>query len=472
MPDGLERGRLNDGQWEVTRGLLDSSNRVSLVEGPAGAGKTTMLAAYDSGMRLAGESVNYLATTTQAAKVLGQDGFSVKTVAHFLLDEKMQAAARGGRVVIDESSMLGHKDAVKLFQVAEENNLKLIFVGDPMQHGSVPRGAFLRTLKEQGGIKPFKLTEIMRQHDLEYRAAAQLLSEGKTLDGFNALDKKGWVHEIGEDAARYRAMAAEYLQAVGSGTSCLVVSPTHKEAAAITAEIRSQLRQAGKLGEEERPFNRLVAVDASEAQRGLATTYRPGDVIQFHQNAKGGFTKGDRLVVGDPAAVPLSEAEKFTLYRPETVGLSVGDKIRFTGNVKAFRGDHTYKNGDTLTVAEFTPGGNIRLDDGSVIKSDAGHFRHAFVETSFGAGADGPAGDPRHVGGIFRRRPTRSRCTSPPAARDQLALFTDDREAVKRAIQPARKSGRPRPEAGARGGGEASRGCCATIWSGSGGWLA
>ncbi len=232
-----------------SRGLLDSSNRVSLVEGPAGAGKTTMLAAYDSGMRLAGESVNYLATTTQAAKVLGHDGFSVKTVAHFLLDEQMQAAARGGRVVIDESSMLGHKDAVKLFQVAEQNNLKLVFVGDPMQHGSVPRGAFMRLLKEQGGVKPFRLTEIMRQHDPEYRAAAQLLSEGKTLDGFNALDKMGWVHEIGDDAARYQAMAAEYLQAVGSGTSCLVVSPTHKEAAAITAGDPLPAPQAGKLGD-------------------------------------------------------------------------------------------------------------------------------------------------------------------------------------------------------------------------------
>ena len=61
---------------------------------------------------------------------------------------KMQAAAFGGRVVIDESSMLGHKDAVKLFQVAEKYQLKLVFVGDPMQHGSVSRGTFMRTLKE------------------------------------------------------------------------------------------------------------------------------------------------------------------------------------------------------------------------------------------------------------------------------------------------------------------------------------
>ena len=57
-------------------------------------------------------------------------------------------------------------------------------------------------------------------------------------------------------------------------------------------------------------------------------------------------------------------------------------------------------------------------------------------------------------------------------AHDQLALFTDDREAVKRAIQRSSQKVaaldlKPEREAAAK-----HRGCCATIWSGSGGWLA
>ena len=51
--------------------------------------------------------------------------------------------------------MLGHKDAVKLFKLAGKADLKLIFVGDPMQHGAVARGALMRILKDYGGIKPF-----------------------------------------------------------------------------------------------------------------------------------------------------------------------------------------------------------------------------------------------------------------------------------------------------------------------------
>ena len=265
-----------------------------MVKGPAGAGKSYSLQKFDEGMRLAGETATYLATTAKAVKVLEKDGFEVNTVARFLSTERCRQPLTAAASSSMRQAMLGHKDAVKLFKLAEQLNLKLIFVGDPMQHGSVARGAFMRVLEEYAGIKPFRLTKIMRQKDAEYRAAAQLLSEGKTLDGFEGLDRKGWVKEIGDDAERYRAMAADYVQALADKKSVLVVSPTHAEAAAITREIRGQLREAGKLGSEEREFTRLVQVDASEAERTQATTYRPGDVIQFHQNAKGGFVKGER----------------------------------------------------------------------------------------------------------------------------------------------------------------------------------
>jgi len=237
--------------------------------------------------------------------VLAKDGFEVNTVARFLKDTKMQEAAKGGRVVVDESSMLGHKDALRLFKLADQLDLKLILVGDPMQHGSVSRGALMRVLKEYGGVKPFRLTEIMRQEQPEYRAAAKMLSEGDTLDGFDALDRLGWIKELGGDQDRYGQIAADYLEALKDKKSVLVVSPTHAEAAKATQAIRSGLRDAGKLGKEERAYTRLVAVNTSEAERGQESTYRPGDVIQFHENAKGGIKKGDRLIISNPAAVPL-----------------------------------------------------------------------------------------------------------------------------------------------------------------------
>jgi conjugative relaxase-like TrwC/TraI family protein len=438
VPEGLTRtladGKtLNDGQWDVVTGLLNSSNRVNLVEGPAGAGKSWSLQKLDEGMKRAGESVTYLATTTDAAEVLQKDGFEANTLARFLLDERMQNAARGGRVVIDEIGMAGHADAFRLCKLAEKLDLKLILVGDPMQHGSVPRGATIRVLKEYGGIKPFRLTQIMRQEDTDYLAAAKLLSEGKAADGFDAIDRKGWVKEIAGDAERDAAIAAEYVQALKEKKSVILVSPTHAEGGRITQAIRSQLREAGKLGNEEREFTRLVPVNASEPERGLATTYRVGDVIQFHQNAKG-FTKGDRLTITDRAMVPLSEASKFSLYRPETIALSVGDKIRGTGTVKTTTG-HKFRNGSIGIVAGFTAKG-IKLKNGKVLPADAGHIRLGWVDTSFSSqGKTVQRAILAMSSASLGATNMEQMYVSSTRAKQKLTLFTDDKSAVRSGIQ-------------------------------------
>jgi conjugative relaxase-like TrwC/TraI family protein len=435
MPDGKT---LNDGQFDTACGLLESENRINLVEGPAGAGKTSMLGKFDEGMRQAGQAVTYLATTVKAAKVLHKDGFAAHTLAHFLRDTKMQAAAVGGRVVIDEVSMMGHKDAVRLFKLADQLDLKLILVGDPMQHGAVGRGAMIRLLKDYGGVTPFKLNDILRQknaEDARYLTAATQLSEGKTAEGFDTLDAMGWVREIADGTDRYRHISADYVQALDDGKSVICVSPTHAEAARITASIRSQLRADGKLGAEDITVPRLVDSNASVPERGEASTYRPGDILVFHDDA-GGYKKGQHVTVADPASVPLAEAEKFSLYRPETIGLAVGDKIAFTGRVKAMRLDKTYKNGDERSIAAITPGGNFRLNDGFVISKDAGLIRHGYVATSFAS-----------QGSTVQRAIVAVSSASGAAANQEMAyvacsrakerttFFTDNKDDVREALQ-------------------------------------
>lgn len=436
---GLERGKLNDGQWDTVVGLLESGNRVNLVQGPAGAGKTSMLGKFEDGLRRAGQQATYLATTAKAAEVLKKDGFEANTLARFLVDEKMQKAARGGRVVVDEVSMLGHKDAYRLSRLADRLNLKLVLVGDPMQHGSVGRGATMRLLTQYGNVLPFRLTKIMRQQDPAYLAAATLLSQGQAAEGFDALDGMGWVKEMDDDATRTQAVAADYVQAVGDGESVLLISPTHADAARLTSEIRSQLHAAGQLAEEHE-FTRLVPVEASEAERGQVSTYQPGQVLQFHEKAKGGYESGQRITVTDPAAVPVEHAGKFQLYQPETIRLAAGDVIRFTGTVKTRDGEHTLRNGSTHTVAEITPGGNIRLDNGWVVGKDAGHFRHGYVDTSFssqGKTVDRAilAMSSASLGAINAEQ----MYVSSSRARRRMTLYTDDKEAVREAIQESSK---------------------------------
>lgn len=445
-PEPGEGRRLNRGQWDAVTGLLSSENRINVLLGPAGSGKSALFAKFDEGARLAGQTVTYLGTTATAVRVLREDGFKSDTLARFLLDERMQEAARGGRVVVDEASMIGHAQAVQLLKIAKEKNLKLIVSGDPRQHGSIGRGAFLRLLTDYGHCEPFRLTEIMRQESPEYRDAAGLLYEGRAAEGFDALDRLGWVHEIEDGGERVQRMAAEYVQAsdelehLPPQARVLAVSPTHAEGERLAAEIRRQLQANDRLGSDEREFLRLTPVMLSEAERGDAATYRPGEtlVLQFHQNAPG-FRKGERLTVSDAAQVPLEQARHFTVYRPETIRLAAGDAVRFTSTVRTRDGEHRLKNGDRRTVAGFDRRGDLVLDNGWVVSRDAGHLKQGYVETSLGSqgrtvkrvllamsSASGPAMSMEQL------------YVSATRAKQQLSLYTDDRDEVRDAI---RKSG-------------------------------
>ena len=208
--------------------------------------------------------------------------------------------------------MLGHKDAVKLFKLAETARPET----DPRRRSDAARLGRSRSVDaDSQGIRRHQAVPPDRDHaagNPEYRAAAKLLSEGKTLEGFDALDRMGWVKEIGDADERYRHIAADYLQALDDKKPSWWSARRTPKRRSITDEIRSQLR-AGRQARQRRIASSPAWSRPTPAKRsaGWPTTYRPGDVIQFHQNAKG-FKKGDRLTVTDPAAVPLAEAGKFS----------------------------------------------------------------------------------------------------------------------------------------------------------------
>jgi hypothetical protein len=77
-----------------------------------------------------------------------------------------------------------------------------------------------------------------------YKKVTQALSEGRTGQAFDELDKLGWIKEVA-DEDRYKQLASAYLSAVaekkqgGQAKSALVVSPTHAEGDRITQAIRA-----------------------------------------------------------------------------------------------------------------------------------------------------------------------------------------------------------------------------------------
>ena len=433
----LRRDWLNEGQRQAVRHILSSRDRVILLRGAAGTGKTTLMQEAVEAIGEGGRHVVVLAPSAGASRdVLRGGGFKdADTVAMFLKSEAMQQRAAGQVVWVDEAGLLNSQDTAALFDIAEQVNARVILMGDRRQHSSPSRGSPLKLLEEEAGVPSAAVTEIMRQ-DGDYKKAVRLLSEDKVAQGFDELDRLGWVREV-PDGERYLQLAEAYLQASaeqkpgGEAKTALVVSPTHAEGRRITEVIRSELAARGKL-REEREFTAWRPLHLTEAERGEAASYNAGDMLQFHQNAKG-FKNGQRLVVADQP-LPLGEAARFQVYRPETMRLAMGDRLRVTAGGKTADGRHRLNNGALYTVRGFTAAGDLVVDNGWVIGKNFGHIAHGYVVTSHAS--QGKTVDKVLIGQSQQSLPASDRqqlYVSVSRGREQAVIFTDDKAALREA---------------------------------------
>ncbi len=310
----------------------------------------------------------------------------------------------------------------------------MLFSGDYRQHASVERGAALRLLEDEAGIVPAQVKEIVRQSS-GYKSAIKALSEGRMADGFKRLDGLGWVREIADDD-RDRQLAADYVQSLAEGATALIVSPTHLEKNRISAAIRDALRKKGKLRGEERIFRVLENASLTEAERSDAVNYSPGDVLVFNQNAKGGFTRGQKLTVENGEPLPLDQAARFQTFYAKSLSLAAGDMVRITRNGwTADRGKHRLDNGSMYRIKRFDKNGDIVLDNNWKIDKDFGFLDHGYVVTSYAS--QSKTVDRVFVGQSSQSFPASSReqfYVSASRGRYQVTVYTDDKEALLEAI--------------------------------------
>jgi len=429
--------------------VLSSSDRVMEIRGKAGTGKTTLTREVVAGIEEGGKQVFLFAPSAEAARgVLRQEGFAkADTVARLLADPDLQEKTKNQVIWVDEAGMLGVRQMNALFQIAREQNARVVLVGDTRQHGAVERGDALRILETEAGIHPAEITHIRRQSG-SYRQAVSDLSHGDIKRGLAKLDQLGWIREIPNDN-RYEQLAGDYLGTVKAGKSALIVSPTHKEGEKVTALIREGLQKAEALSGNARDVTMLRNLYWTQAQRQDPIQYAPGLVVQFHQNAKG-VTKGERLTVvgrqqdgavmaqrddGSPVALPLEDAAGFSVYRPQSISLMAGDRLRITQNGWTRDKKHRLNNGAMYEIAGFTKAGDMRLSNGWVIGQAYGNLAYGYVTTSHAA--QGKTVDRVFIAQSADSFPASSReqfYVSVSRGREQAVIYTDDKQGLTGAI--------------------------------------
>lgn len=440
---------LSGQQADAVAHILTTSNRVSIVRGAAGSGKTTLMKEAVSRMEAAGKKVTILAPTAQASRgVLRDEGFEqAETVAQFLNNREAQANVEDQVIWVDEAGLMGTKDMRDILRVAEQRNARVIFGGDTRQHASVVRGDALRILNTVAGIKSAEVSKIYRQRTRDYREAVQELANGNVRGGFDRLDQIGAIKTV-DPLNPHAQLTDDYIKAVKRKKAVLIISPTHKQGEEVTDAIRTRLRTHRLLGRKELKISKLSNLNLTEAEKSDLRSFREGQIIQFNQNTpnikRGSLWKivsddsGKPILQdseGKSMAIPTEYASRMDVYHPDEIGISKGDKIHITKN--GFDQEKKrLNNGMALEVVRVSKTGDFVVrqpDSGNTYKlnKEFGHVAHSYCVTSHAS--QGKTVDEVFISqpaGTFAATDAKQFYVSVSRGREQVHLYTDDKEGL------------------------------------------
>jgi len=269
----VNTGRLDVMQAEAAAAVA-GSDRLVLVVGPAGAGKTTMLAAAVDDLTGEGRVVFGVAPTAKAARVLeSETAMGSDTVAKLLHEwrrtdrapERPWRLPVGATVIVDEAGMINTGDLHQLTHLADAQRWRLVLVGDPHQLQAVGRGGMFGELCATG--RTIELDTIHRFHNQWEAAASLKLRHGDPagLDAYLDHDRifaAPFVEHV-DNLAHYWAGARD------RGEYVAITTTTNDHVDAINTAVHDHRRALGQLGD-----TRLELGDGLEVAVGDVITTR------------------------------------------------------------------------------------------------------------------------------------------------------------------------------------------------------
>jgi len=334
--------RLSSRQREAVEYILKSRDQVVGLQGSAGTGKTTALAAIRESAEREGFQVEGFAPTSRAAQKLEEAGIHSHTLQYHLARPRRE---EGGKhlYIVDESSLASTRQIHDLSHRLQEHD-RVILVGDIRQHQGVEAGKPFEQFQE-AGMRTAHLDEIIRQKDPVLKHAVEQLARGQVREAVESLHQQGRVHEIADRQERLEAIAKAYAE---QPERTLVVSPDNKSRRDINDTIHAELQATGVVGEREHSLRVLVPrQELTGADRQWAAQYQVGDTLRY--------SRGSRVLgveAGEYARVTEIDRERnlltveragtehtiydprrlqgVTIYRDEERTFSQGDRVQFT----------------------------------------------------------------------------------------------------------------------------------------------
>jgi conjugative relaxase-like TrwC/TraI family protein len=382
-----EHSHLSVSQRHAVETVLTSRDQMMALEGVAGAGKTTSLAAVREATERAGYHVEGLAPTSRAAQKLAEAGIETQTLQHHLARGEQPDNGQKRLYVVDESSMASTQQMHTFVERLEEND-RVLFVGDTRQHEAVEAGRPYGQLQE-AGLRTAHLDEIIRQKDPALKEAVEQLARGEVRAAIGNLNQQGRVLEIKNREERIGEIAREYVR---SPERTLVVSPDNESRREINQHIHRAMQEEGKVsGEEHRVHVLYARQDVTGADRQHAQNYAKGDVLRYSKGSKplgiqageyARVTAADRetntLTVkrygGEELSYDPRRLQGVTVYRDHERKFAQGDRVQMTAPYH----EQKLANRELGTVEQIDKNGNLKLkmDSGREVEFNARQHPH------------------------------------------------------------------------------------------------
>ncbi len=276
-----------------------------VLEGVAGAGKTTSMqavvsAAQAMGLRTIGVAPTNAAAETLRAETKADEHLSLQKLAGEIAKER-RVLTRRDYVLVDEAGMAELADVAALVRAARAGGAQVAFVGDERQFAPIGSGAPFAALGSVLGSS--RLTEIRRQRTPWQTEASRRMAAGDSEAGTLAYAAEGrWT--FGQHRAdTFARLKADWTADLGRSPAFgearatrIVVAQRNEDVHALNAELRQVLVDRGTLGQEEITVRTLHRDGGAGDVRDLSL--RAGDeLIVWRRVPSHNLNNGDRLTV-------------------------------------------------------------------------------------------------------------------------------------------------------------------------------
>jgi len=295
-------------QQDAVRHVTEGKD-VTIVQGGAGTGKSTMLEAARMAWDKDGYRVRGAAIAGKAASGLEEDAnIESKTLAKTVMDgmpwtddqgkhhEAKDPFTKNDIIVIDEAGMIDSRTMNQAMKLASDAEAKVVLVGDTRQLQPIMAGGAMKAIQDAHGIQ--EINEIRRQKEGENgehlwkREAINAAAKGDATKALSEFQERGHFH-IAEDRDKQVELAINKWREtldVANLKESLILCNLNKDVRELNSKARDLMKQEHRLGVEHQ-----IDVTDREGNSLGHRDFAEGDRVIFKRNDKDIAVKNGQL---------------------------------------------------------------------------------------------------------------------------------------------------------------------------------